>query len=596
MVVTRFAPSPTGYLHVGGARTAIFNWLWARRMGGVFILRIEDTDLKRNTPTATKQVMDDLRWLGIDWNEGPEVGGPNGPYFQSQRMDFYDKYVKKLIDEQKAYYCFDTPEKLEAMRKEAQTQKKNFIYPRPKNFPNESDVKKAKAQGLPVTVRFAIPQQDQVVRPETLPLKAKLLPPQIVIEDQQKETKAGENQVVRPEPLTLRMKVLPPQIVIEDQVRGKVTFATSEIGDFIIQKSDGFPTYNFACVVDDYLMKITHVIRGQEHLMNTPGQQALWHALFSDVPLPQYAHMSVTVSDSGGKLSKRERPAALRKAIKSIKDIDLEKLAEAGKISHEQLQDFIDGKATPDMPGVDAMAEYLGVQLPEINIVDFFKSGYLPEAMVNFLALLGWNPGDAREIMPINELIQSFDIARLTKSNSLFDRKKLIAFNTEHIRTMPHDRLAGHFRNYLKAIGSPVAAADDRLLSKLIKVCAGARTLADIERKTRFLFLADDKIEYDRNAVQKVLIKDGGLAILPIIRDKLAAMDRLSEQAIENMLRLLAEEKGVGLGKIAQPLRVAITGTTISPPIFDSVEMLGKEKTLSRINITLAKFGEANSA
>jgi glutamyl-tRNA synthetase len=535
MVVTRFAPSPTGYLHVGGARTALFNWLWARKTGGVFVLRIEDTDLKRNTPTATQQVISDLRWLGIDWDEGPEVGGPNGPYFQSQRMDFYDKYVQKLLDEQKAYYCFDTTEELDALR----SQKKGFVYSRPKDFPCAKDAEKARAEGRPVTVRFAMPQET---------------------------------------------------ITVCDLIRGEVSFAATELGDFIIQKSDGFPTYNFACVVDDYLMKITHVIRGQEHLMNTPGQQALWQALFPDAPLPQYAHMSVTVSDSGGKLSKRERPEALRKAIKTIQSIDLEKLASAGNITREQLQDFINGKTTPDMPCIDAMADCLGVHLPEINIVDFFKSGYLPQTMVNFLALLGWNPGDQREVMSVAELIESFDIARLTKSNSLFDRSKLLAFNTEHVRMTPHDQLAGHFRDYLKTIGSPVAVADDRLLLKLLKVCEGARTLADIERKTRFLFLPDEKIEYDQNAVQKVLIKEGGLAILPIIRDKLAAMDRLSEQAIEDMLRLLAEEKGVGLGKIAQPLRVAITGTTISPPIFDSVHILGKERTIMRINNCLNKF------
>lgn len=539
-VVTRFAPSPTGYLHVGGARTALFNWLWARRTGGKFILRIEDTDLKRNTPTATQQVINDLRWLGIDWDEGPEVGGPNGPYLQSQRMDIYDRYVQKLLDEQKAYCCFDTAEELDALR----SQKKGFIYSRPKDFPDAKDVEEARADGRSITVRFAMPDET---------------------------------------------------IIVCDLIRGEVSFAAAELGDFIIQKSDGFPTYNFACVVDDYLMKISHVIRGQEHLINTPGQQALWQALFPEAPLPQYAHMSVTISDSGGKLSKREQPMALRKAITTMKDIDLEKLAEAGNISHEQLEGFIEGKTTPDMPCVDAMAEYLGVHLPEINIVDFFKSGYLPEAMVNFLALLGWNPGDQREVMSVEELIESFDIARLTKSNSLFDRSKLLAFNTEHIRMADKEKLLQHFKDYLKTVGSPVGSADDQLLSKLLRVCAGARTLADIERKTRFLFLSDDKIEYDRNAVQKVLIKDGGLAILPIIRDKLAAMDRLSEQAIEAMLRLLAEEKGVGLGKIAQPLRVAITGTTISPPIFDSVEMLGKEKTLARINITLKKFAETKS-
>ena len=266
-VVTRFAPSPTGYLHIGGARTALFNWLYARRTGGVFVLRIEDTDQKRNTTTAIRQVIEDLRWLGINWDEGPEVDGPNGPYFQSQRRDIYDKYIKKLIDEQKAYWCFETPEEIEILRKEAEAQKKNFIYPRPKEFPDESDVKKAKAQDKLVTVRFAMPEDES--------------------------------------------------IVVEDIVRGQVRFEASELGDFIILKSDGFPTYNFACVVDDYLMKVTHIIRGQEHLMNTPCQQELWEALgFGE--FPKYAHMSVTISEGGGKLSKRERPKALRKAIKAL--------------------------------------------------------------------------------------------------------------------------------------------------------------------------------------------------------------------------------------------------------------------------------------
>ncbi|MFH1882403.1 MAG: glutamate--tRNA ligase [Planctomycetota bacterium] len=542
--VTRFAPSPTGYLHVGGARTALFNWLWARRTGGTFILRIEDTDQKRNTPTATQQVMDDLRWLGIQWDEGPEVGGPNRPYLQSQRMDIYDKHVKKLLDEQKAYYCFDTTEELDALRKEAESQKKSFSYSRPKEFPNESDVEKAKAQGRDVTVRFAVPQD--------VPL------------------------------------------VVADMVRGEITFAAGEIGDFIIQKSDGFPTYNFACVVDDYLMKITHVIRGQEHLMNTPGQQALWRALFSDTPLPKYAHMSVTVSDAGGKLSKRERPKALRTAIKATQEINPAKLAEVADITPEQLDSFIKAKSTPDMPAIDAMAEYLGAALPEINIVDFFKSGYLPETMVNFLALLGWNPGDNREIMCVNELIESFDLSRLTKANSLFDRKKLLAFNTEHIKMTPPEKLLQHLRAYLKTVNSPVNSAEDELLSKILKLCEGARTLADIDRKSRFLFLDNNEIEYDKKAVKKVLLKNNGLAVLTIVRDKLAAMEQFTEQAIEDMLRCLAEEKQVGLGNIAQPLRVAICGTTVSLPIFESVQMLGKEDTLTRIDTILKKFAEEN--
>ena len=539
MVVTRFAPSPTGYLHVGGARTALFNWLWARRMSGTFILRIEDTDQKRNTPAATQQVMDDLRWLGIQWDEGPQLGGPNGPYLQSARRDIYDKYIRKLLNEKKAYYCFDTPEELDTLRKEAEAQKKVFSYPRPRDLPTAEDAETARAQGRPVTVRFAMPQD---------------------------------------EPL-----------VVQDMVRGVITFAAGEIGDFIIQKSDGFPTYNFACVVDDYSMKITHVIRGQEHLMNTPGQQALWRAMFGASPLPKYAHMSVTVSDTGGKLSKRERPKALRNAIKAMPDIELEKLADVGNLTPQEVDSFIKGKSTPDMPGIDAMAKYLAVPLPEINVVDFFTSGYLPETMVNFLALLGWNPGGNREIMSVDELTDCFDLSRLTKANSLFDRKKLLAFNTEHIRQAGKVKLLQHFKDYLKTVESPVLSADDKTLEKIIEICAGARTLADIERKSRFLFLPNNQIEYDEKAIKKILLKNDGLAVLAIVRDKLAAMEQFTEQAIEDMLRCLAEEKQVGLGKVAQPLRVALCGATISTPIFDSVQILGKEKTLARIDNTVKK-------
>jgi len=540
MVVTRFAPSPTGYLHIGGARTAIFNWLWARHTGGKFLLRIEDTDVKRNTPAAIEQVIEDLKWLGLDWDQGPGIGGEHGPYQQSHRRDIYDSYIRQLLEQGKAYYCFDTAEELSRMRQRAIKKKETFIYPRPESFSSEADAQKARQQGRPVTVRFAVDRGEPVV--------------------------------------------------VKDLVRGEVEFDPAGISDFIIRKSDNFPTYHFACVVDDELMKVTHVIRGQEHLMNTPSHQLLQKAL--GFGTPEYAHMSVTVSEGGGKLSKRERPNSLRQAIRSRRDVNKAELAQAVRISVEQLESFLNGEKAIDMPTVDAIAGQLDVHLPEINVVDFRKSGYLPEALINFLALLGWNPGDDREIMGRQELISSFDLSRLTKSNSLFDRKKLLAFDTTYISQTEPDRLLKLFTDYLRLNDSILQKADDETLAKLIRVNKGAKTLATIEHKSRFLVLKNDEVKYDEKAVRKVLLnKQGqGLEMLRLLRDELARMDKLTEENVENMLRSLAEKHEAGLGKVAQPLRVAICGSTISPPIFDSVQMLGMDNTLARIDRVLEEF------
>lgn len=539
MAVTRFAPSPTGYLHIGGARTALFSLLWARKTSGKFILRIEDTDQSRNTPTAAKQVMDDLRWLGITWDEGPEVGGSAAPYFQSQRRLIYERYVNQLIEKGKAYYCFDTAEELEEMRKKAAAQKKNFLYPRPANFPTGKEIEQARSQGRPVAVRFCM---------------------------------SGD------------------EIVVDDIIRGQVRFYGKDISDFIILKSDGFPTYHFACVVDDELMGVTHVLRGQEHLMNTPGHIALQKALGFKTPV--YAHMSVTVSEGGGKMSKRDRAKVLKDAIKKAQHLDVEELAAIGGISVGRLEEFLTADWLPDQPAIDAMAEYLNIELPEVNIVDFFRSGYLPEALVNFLALLGYSPPVDKEILTMAELIDTFDPSRFNKTNSLFDRKKLLAFNMEHIKLLSEEKLLKRYKDFLKGTDSPAAGADDKLLLRILAASAGARTLVEIEQKSRFLFIAGDKIECNEKDVEKVLLKNSGegLLMLSELKNRLLAVKTLSEKAVEEMLRGLAEERKVGLGRVAQPLRLAICGTTVSLPIFDSVDMLGIEETIKRIDRTISKF------
>lgn len=538
MAVTRFAPSPTGYLHIGGARTALFDLIWAKNTGGKFILRMEDTDQSRNSPTAAKQVMDDLKWLGIDWDEGPEIGGPAEPYFQSQRLDIYNKYIQQLLDEGKAYYCFDTPDELERMRKEASDKKQNFLYQRPKIFPQIADVEKAKAQGRDVVVRFCMSDEE---------------------------------------------------IIVNDEVRGQVRFSGKDLSDFIILKSDGFPTYHLACVVDDELMGITHVIRGQEHLMNTPGHIAMQKALGFKTPV--YAHLSVIVSEGGGKMSKRERAKVLKAAIKKT-DPDKEKLASIGGISIAEINEFLSGDAMPDTPAIDAMAAYLKAELPEINIVDFFKSGFLPQTLVNFISLLGYSPPLDKEILTLQEIIDTFDSSRFNKTNCLFDRKKLLAFNMEHIKLVSADELLSRYKEYLKVVNSPAANVEDVLLNRVLKASAGARTLAEIDNKSRFLFIDDDKIEYDPKDVEKVLLKNNGegLVMLALLKEKLAALDKISEESIENLLRGIAEQKQLGLGKVAQPLRVSICGTTISLPIFESIEMLGIKAAIRRIERTINEF------
>ncbi|OXU14866.1 glutamate--tRNA ligase [Sedimentisphaera salicampi] len=539
MAVTRFAPSPTGYLHIGGARTALFNWLYARKTGGKFILRIEDTDQKRNTSTAMKQVLEDLRWLGIDWDEGPEAGGENGPYLQSERMDIYQEHLNRLLESGNAYYCFETAEELAEMRDKAVKDSGGFIYKTPASLPTEQDAEKARREGRPVTVRFAVPQDKQ--------------------------------------------------IVFEDKVRGTVAVNPSEISDFIIRKSDGFPTYHFAVVVDDALMGVSHIIRGQEHLMNTPGHILLQEALGFE--RPEYAHISLTVSDTGGKLSKRERPNALRKAVKAS-DKSKAEIAAAGGMTEEDLERFLKKKAVPDEDAVNQIADFLGVKLPEINVRDFVKSGYVPEAVLNFVALLGWNPGGDKEIMSREEIKNAFTLDKLGRANSFFDRDKLIAFNTEHINHADSKTLLRHFKTFLEKNSSPLLEKEDWLLERAVHLSRGAKTFRDVLDKCRLFFIDTNDIQYDPKAVKKVIAKNEwqGLAVLRDMRILLEGIEDFCAENIESQLRAYGEKNELGLGKIAQPIRVALSGGTISPAIFDSIEILGKACVLQRIDRSLAEL------
>lgn len=545
VVRTRFAPSPTGYLHIGGARTALFNYLLARRLGGKFILRIEDTDQTRNIEQADQKLMDDLRWLGLQWDEGPGVGGPASSYHQSRRLDVYRAHARRLLDEGKAYYAFDTREELEAMRAAAQQRKQNFRYPRPARAPSDADAEAARAAGRPVVVRLRMPDQD---------------------------------------------------FVIEDQILGSVRVAAAETDDFVVLKSDGWPTYHFAVVVDDEEMLVTHVLRGQEHLLNTANHLALQQAFGFHTPV--YAHLPIILNMDGSKMSKREKLVAVRAQADALKrQRDAGDAAAAAR--WEQLLALAGGAdviaamesgVSPPQEALRRMARFLHVELPEIEIHDFRTTGYLPEVLLNFIALLGWSPGNDREKMTLSEMCALFSLERIGKTNARFDRAKLLNFNTTAIAAAPPAvRLAG-LRDYLAVqSGSPLAGLDDAMLSRLLAICEGFRVFRDVETKCAALFVADDQFEYDADAVQKNLLKGekAGVTVLRALRAALAAQADWSPSAIEQLLRGFAESRGMGLGKVAQPLRIAVTGGTISPPIFETLAILGQERTLARLDRTL---------
>jgi glutamyl-tRNA synthetase len=473
----RFAPSPTGNLHIGGARTALFNWLFARHNGGRFILRIDDTDLARSTEESTRAIFSALKWLGLDWDEGPEVGGPYGPYFQSQRLEIYKKIAHELVDKGLAYYCYCTPEELAERRKQAMAEGK-------------------------------APRYDGRCRDLTLEERAK-----------------KEDEGRRP---TIRLRIPDTgETVVQDYFRGDVAFANDALDDFIILKSNGMPAYNFACVVDDAAMKITHILRAEEHLSNTPKQVLLYQALGQ--PLPVFAHVSMILAPDRSKLSKRH-----------------------GATSVEEFRD----------------------------------QGYLPEALINYLALLGWSPEGEDELFSLPELVEQFSLDRVGKTAAVYDVKKLTWMNGHYLNQEDLDlivELALPFLQRKNLVPEEPTPEEMAYIKKVVgAVRTRVKTLAEIADASEYFFI--DDFSYEEKGVRKHFQKEGVVDRLKMARQRLAALDTFDLENTEKVYRDLSDELGIKTGMIIHPTRMALSGRTMGPGLFDIMVILGKEKTLQRLD------------
>ena len=453
-IITRFPPSPSGFLHVGNARTAIFNWLYARHTKGRFVLRIEDTDKARSTKESVEAIFEALEWLGVDWDEGP--------YFQSKRADIYQQHIQQLLDANRAYYCTCSPEALEAMRK------------------------KGMAEG-------GKPKYDGTCREQGL--------------------NRTENAVVR------FKAPLEGTTVLEDVVKGNIVFQNTELDDFIIARSDGSPTYNFAVVVDDITMGINTIIRGDDHVMNTPKQMLLYTALES--PLPLFAHVPMVLGPDRTRLSKRH-----------------------GAMSVTAYRDM----------------------------------GFLPDAFMNYLVRLGWSHGD-QEFFTRQELIEKFTLENVGRSAGIFDTEKLLALNAEHIRATSPKILMDPLAPFLKSLG--IEIPESAYLERVIETLhARSKTLEDMAKDGLFYF--QDEITYEEKAAKKFL-KPVSLDPILLLIKELESLPEFNEANLEVAFKTVMEKTGLKLGKIAQPVRVALTGRTASPGIFEIIDIIGKDNVISRL-------------
>jgi glutamyl/glutaminyl-tRNA synthetase len=537
-VVTRFAPSPTGYLHVGGARTALFNWLLARKTGGQFLLRIEDTDLARSTDDACRQLIEDLNWLGLKWDNAQLV-------YQSKRLAIYNKIIDDLMSRGQAYEAWETNAELDSLREAASKAKRPFLYKRPNYTPDQ--IRKYKDEGRTPVIRFVMPVKE---------------------------------------------------FRFHDLVADKeIVQSPYESQDFVIRKTDGMPTYHFGVVVDDAEMGITHVLRGLEHLKNTFNHVALQEAL--GYARPTYAHLSVMLNpENGQKLSKRDRDGRIRRRtqdwMRSTKKT-VDDLQNESGIAAARLKTWLDVDTTQldltEQPRVMAVVGLKESDLPEIMIHDFRKNGYTPEVLLNFLALQGWSPGGDLEKMTIAELVDKFSLDRLIASNPKFNREKLKSFSTDFFSAAPIDRQLSALRDWLGANPASVLhGASDAQLVDILKMNAGYHVLSEIEEKIRFFFAADDGIVFDAKSVDKILRKDDdqGVKTLGELATAFESIDLWTTTSIEAAINGFAGRTGLGLGKIAQPIRVAISGSGVTPPIFETLAFLGKSKTISRIKRCVA--------
>ena len=566
-IVTRFAPSPTGHLHIGGARTALFCWAFARRHGGAIMIRIEDTDQARSSEASARGILADLAWLGIDWDEGPTLaehdrapggaplkpgvigGDPRGvaPFFQSQRLPIYNGLLDRLIESGHAYAAFETTADLEAKRKAAAAAGKQYRYDR---------------------AALDIPKPERDAR-----------------------ARAGEPHVVR-------FRTPDEPVVVHDIVLGEVRVGPEELDDFVLRKADGFPTYHFGVVADDQTMGVTHVLRGQEHLYNTPKHVSLQRALGFRTPV--YAHMPLIFNEQGTKMSKRERDQTARRwcAEKGLAHAPDPVRGTPG-LDDAAFSAWLKDKAKQlETHALERLASEVGLSLPEVSVDDFRRAGFLPEVITNFIALLGWSPpaeaGENVEKFDLPFLAKWFELERIGKTNARFDRKKLLAFNTDAMGGMSDAEFARRWRPWCQTDAPRLAALPPEQFDALAAaVRPRSKTLREAAQSGGFLFLDDAAIAYDPKAVEKNLKADAGegLRALRSIREGLASLPSFEPAAIHALIEQTASAMGVGLGKVAQPLRVALTGTTVSPPIDATAALLGRERTLARIDACLAANG-----